>query len=98
MMPVPCLPVSQICSTVISRKEDVLMKSMAIVLVTVAALAAFLGGCCGKTTKVEVTPTPATTTTTGQQLIDLQKAYESGAINKEQYDKMKQDIIDKSAK
>jgi hypothetical protein len=31
-------------------------------------------------------------------LIDLQKAYESGAISKEQYDKMKQDIIDKSGK
>jgi hypothetical protein len=59
---------------------------------------AFLGGCCGRTTKVEVAPSNATTTTTGQQLIDLQKAYESGAITKEQYDKMKQDIIDKSGK
>jgi hypothetical protein len=98
MMPVPCLPVSQICSADISHKEDVLMKSMAIVLVTVATMAAFLGGCCGKTTKVEVTPTPASTTTTGQELMDLQKAYESGAISKEQYDKMKQAIIDKSAK
>ena len=74
------------------------MKSMAIVMVTVATMAAFLGGCCGRTTKVEVTPTNGSTTTTGQQLMDLQKAYESGAITKEQYDKMKQDIIDKSSK
>jgi PBP1b-binding outer membrane lipoprotein LpoB len=74
------------------------MKSMAIVLVTVATMAVFLGGCCGRTTKVEVAPAPGSTTTTGQQLMDLQKAYESGAISKEQYDKMKQDIIDKSAK
>jgi hypothetical protein len=74
------------------------MKSMAIVMVTVATMAAFLGGCCGRTTKVEVTPTNGSSTTSGQQLLDLQKAYESGAISKEQYDKMKQDIIDKSAK
>ena len=68
-------------------------------MLTLAAMAVFLGGCCGGGThKVEVTPSTATTTTTGQQLIDLQKAYDSGAINKDQYEKMKQDIIDKSAK
>jgi len=36
------------------------------------------------------------TQTTGDQLIDLQKAYQSGAIDEKQYNKMKQDIIDKS--
>jgi len=74
------------------------MKSFAIALVTAATLAAFLGGCCGRTTKVEVQPATAPATTTGQQLMDLQKAYDSGALTKDQYEKMKQDIIDKSGK
>jgi hypothetical protein len=57
-------------------------------------LAAILGGCCGgggsqvqNTTK---------TTTLGQELTDLKKALDSGAITEDQYNKMKQDIISKS--
>ncbi len=73
------------------------MKSFGIFMVILATTAVFLGGCCGGgTTKVEV-PQP-TTTTTGQQLMDLQKAFESGAINREPYDRMKADIIEKSGK
>jgi hypothetical protein len=33
------------------------------------------------------------TTTTGQQLIDLQKALDTGAITKEQYDQQKAKIL-----
>jgi hypothetical protein len=58
---------------------------------------ALLGGCCcpggGGSAKTETT---INTTTTGQQLIDLQKAYESGAISEKEYNKQKQDILDKS--
>jgi len=57
-------------------------------------LAALVGGCCGgggsqvqNTTK---------TTTLGQELTDLKRAYDAGAITEEQYNKMKQDIIKKS--
>jgi hypothetical protein len=57
-------------------------------------LVALLGGCCGgggsqvqNTTK---------TTTLGQELTDLKKAYDSGAVTEDQYNKMKKDIIDKS--
>jgi uncharacterized membrane protein len=57
-------------------------------------LAALLGGCCGgggsqvqNTTK---------TTTLGQELSDLKKAFDAGAITEEQYNKMKQDIIKNS--
>lgn len=57
-------------------------------------LAALLGGCCGgggsqvqNTTK---------TTTLGQELTDLKRAYDSGAITEDQYNKMKQEIINKS--
>ena len=74
------------------------MKSIAIGLVTVAAMVVFLGACCGGGTQVEAQPATVITTTTGEQLTDLQKAYESGAITKEEYDKMRQNIIDKSKK
>ena len=52
----------------------------------------------GAQTVEKTTPVNVQTQTTGDQLIDLQKAYQSGAINEQQYNKMKQDIIDKSAK
>ncbi len=72
------------------------MKSIGTVMVILATIAIFLGGCCGGGTKVEV-PQP-TSATTGQQLMDLQKDFENGAINREQYDRMKADIIEKSGK
>jgi hypothetical protein len=59
-------------------------------------LAASLWGCCGGSKTVEQTPVNVQTKTTGEQLMDLQKAYESGAIDEKQYNKMKQEIIEKS--
>lgn len=48
-----------------------------------------LGGGNGKT-KVETT-----TTTLGQELTDLQKAHESGAIDDKQYEKAKKELLKK---
>ncbi len=62
-------------------------------------LAALLGGCCcggGQPEPGTVTVTPASGATVGQQLIELQKAYESGAITEDEYKKLKQEAIDKS--
>lgn len=59
-------------------------------------VAASLWGCCGGSKTVEQTPVNVQTKTTGEQLMDLQKAYESGAIDEKQYNKMKQEIIEKS--
>jgi uncharacterized membrane protein len=64
--------------------------------VVMLALVVSLAGCCGGSKTVEQTPVNVQTQTTGEQLTDLQKAYESGAINEQQYNKMKQDIIEKS--
>lgn len=36
-----------------------------------------------------------TTTTTGQQLMDLKKALDSGAITKDEYDKERKKILDR---
>ncbi|MCB2226225.1 MAG: gas vesicle protein GvpG [Desulfarculaceae bacterium] len=49
-----------------------------------------LSGCGGADVK-----TQTTTVSEGQQLIDLQKAYKSGAITKEQYEDQKEKILDK---
>ena len=64
--------------------------------VVMLALVASMAGCCGGSKSVEQTPVNVQTKTTGEQLMDLQKAYESGAITEQQYNKMKQDIIEKS--
>ena len=64
--------------------------------IVMLALVASLSGCCGGNKTVQQGPVQVQTQTTGEQLIDLKKAYDSGAIDEQQYNKMKQEIIDKS--
>lgn len=66
-------------------------------LVSLLAVTVCLGGCCGggSTTKVE---NLSTTTTVGEQMMDLQKARDSGAITEQEYKKAKQDILDRLEK
>lgn len=75
-------------------------RTRAAAVVAASMLAVFMGGCCGGGTTVEKTvektPIQVEQKTAGEQLMDLQKAYESGAITEQQYNKMKQDIIEKS--
>ena len=69
--------------------------------IAAAVLGAFLTGCCGGGTTVQPTPVtiaPASSATVGQQLIELQKAYESGAITEAEYKKLKQETMEKSSK
>jgi hypothetical protein len=51
-----------------------------------------LGGGSGSKAQVSTT---STTTTLGQELTDLQKAHESGAITDEQYQKAKKELLKK---
>ena len=70
-------------------------------IIGIVVLGALLGGCCGGGTTVQPTPVtiaPASSATVGQQLIELQKAYESGAITEAEYKKLKQETMDKAAK
>jgi uncharacterized membrane protein len=70
-------------------------------VVVMLALGASLSGCCwgGKTVKeTKTSPVNVETKSTGEQLMDLQKAHESGAISDAEYKKMRQNIIDKSEK
>jgi hypothetical protein len=55
-----------------------------------AALVLGLTGCGGGDTEVK---SEITTTTKGQQLIDLQKALDAGAINKDEYERERQRIL-----
>ena len=55
-------------------------------------------GCCGSPGEGGKGGTAEVTVkkhTTGQELIDLQKAHESGAISDEEYEKQKEAILDK---
>ncbi len=59
----------------------------------IAALAfSALTAACGGGAEVQHS---VTTSTTGQQLLDLQKAYESGAISKEEYERERKKVLAK---
>ena len=79
--------------------------------VVMVVMGATLSGCCGGgkqqpveqtpvkvETNVQTSPAQVQTKSTGEQLVDLQKAYESGAISEQEYKKAKQDVMDKAGK
>jgi hypothetical protein len=61
----------------------------AILAVALTLAATSLTACGGGDSEIK-----ATTTTTGQELLDLQKAYESGAISKEEYEEQREKILE----
>ena len=74
------------------------MRIIRVITVIMAVVFALnMAACCGPDTtevkKTEVISQP----TVGQQLEDLDKAYKSGSITKQEYDKLKQDIMNKAA-
>jgi hypothetical protein len=69
-------------------KKIVIASGLLLVVVTFQ-----LSGCCGGGTTTKINTTNSTVTV-GEQMIDLQKAYDSGAITEKEYKKAKQDILD----
>jgi hypothetical protein len=63
-------------------------RTLAAMLLVAGSLA--LAGCGGGDTTVK-----AETTTTGQELMDLKKAYEAGAISKDEYEEQREKILDR---
>lgn len=74
------------------------MKRPAIIAVMMALVLATTVSGCGRRSKATVTTQTQTeirTTTTGQELIDLQKAYESSAITEKEYQKQRKKILER---
>jgi hypothetical protein len=63
-------------------------------VLTIAAAAAMLAlaGCGGGGADIRTT---TTTVSVGQQLIDLKKARDTGSISQSQYERLKQQLIDR---
>ena len=51
---------------------------------------------CGSTTKTEIKESPKTTL--GQELIDLEAAYNKGVISKDEYEKQKKELLKSRSK
>jgi len=76
------------------------MRIIRVITVIMAVVFALnMTACCGPdTTTTEVKKTEIISPpTVGQQMEDLDKAYKSGSITKPEYDKLKQDIMNKAA-
>ncbi len=69
------------------KREAIVAVIMAMVLVT------SVSGCGRRAKATTTTQTDIRTTTTGQELMDLQKAYESGAITEKEYQEQRKKIL-----
>ena len=67
------------------------------VIVMVIVLGVGFVGCRGGKARVETT-TETTTTTLGQELMDLQKAYEKGILTEKEYNKAKKKLLEQRGK
>jgi hypothetical protein len=67
----------------------------ACVIVTMIVFAAGFAGCRGGKATVEST---TSTTTLGQELMDLQKSYEQGIITEKEYKEAKKQLIERRTK
>jgi PBP1b-binding outer membrane lipoprotein LpoB len=76
------------------------MKTAKYLVVLIAmAFALNLTACCGSESNVqEKQPQATSQPTVGKQLQDLDTAYKNGAMTKEEYEKLKKDIMDKASK
>jgi hypothetical protein len=72
---------------------------LVVLMLMAMAFALNLTACCGSDNNVkEKQPQVTSQPTVGDQLQDLDKAYKNGAITKEEYEKLKKDIMDKASK
>ncbi len=57
-----------------------------------------IAACCGGTTVVQEKETQIMAPSVVNQLQDLDNAYKNGAITKEEYDRLRQDIMNEAAR
>jgi hypothetical protein len=71
------------------------MRKIRILALALIVLVCLNFAACGKN-KTDVTSEPSTVTTTlGQELLDLKKAYKADIITQKEYEKAKQRLIEK---
>ena len=70
------------------KRKKIIAVMVAIVLVT------SVSGCGRRARATSTTQTEIRSTTTGQELMDLQKAYESGAITEKEYQRQREKILE----
>ena len=58
--------------------------------VAVMSVVPMMSGCGGADVR-----TQTTTTTTGQELMDLKKAYDTGVISEKEYERKREEILDR---
>ena len=73
-------------------RAKIMKKLGVLILIGLMVVSLNLSGCGGKKQTVENT---TTTTTLGQELVDLQQAYEKGIITEKQYNDLKKKAIKK---
>lgn len=67
------------------------MKVMKTAVAALAMAVILLGAGCGGAD----VRTQTTTTTTGQELLDLKKAYDSGVITEKEYERKREEILER---
>ena len=68
------------------------------VLILIVLISLNVAACGGKKTQSDVNKSETTTTTLGQELIDLDKAYKDGIITQKEYEKAKKALLEKRTK
>ncbi len=73
------------------------MRALVAAMVCVVILG--FSGCCGGGSKVQTeTKTTTTTTTLGQELKDLEEAYQKGIISEKEYNESKEKLLKQRTK
>ncbi len=68
------------------RKHSLLVLALIVLVI-------FFVGCCGGGKETKVVTESTKTTTTGQELQDLKKALDEGAISEKEYEETKKNIL-----
>jgi uncharacterized protein YceK len=70
------------------------MSSRPLIVLFMAACVAMAG--CGSSSRANVTVKGTTTVSKGQELLDLQRALEEGAISQRDYDRVRKVLLERS--
>ena len=70
----------------------------ALVVAMVFAVIVGFSGCCGGGSEVKAETKTTTTTTLGQELKDLEDAYQKGIISEKQYNEAKEKLLKQRTK